>query len=288
MEFCMVVGLPASGKTTFAHQYEETHTIIDSDSVRILLFGDVNEQGQNAKVFDYMYKLTCENLVREESVFYVATNISSRHRINLLHSLQRKFPGAEYHCYIMNTPIEECYRRNDERWRHVPISVIDRMARQFQIPVENEGWDKITVINSLKPNFILDKIADKVANFGDQKNHNHTLSLANHCAQTAELANRYGYDSDIIDACYFHDWGKIYTQIYWEKDNYKEAHYPNHAEIGSYIALNIGCSLHVAQLIGYHMVPYTDEVTQLTWRIRLGEKLWEEIQKMHICDKEAH
>ena len=285
-------GAPSSGKTTIAYQHESEHVILDSDQVRERLYGDATIQDNPARVFEHMFHETCECLARDINVAYVATNISSRRRINLLLSLKKKFPNLKCICRVINTPIEALYKRNAARERSVPDYVIARMLRNFEMPYENEGWAAIEIIDNYDyPSQWIDVRHENtkiVKEFGSQKNSHHQLSLYDHCITAEELASRDKRSLDIVNACFLHDFGKVYTQTYWEKDNYEEAHYPNHANLSAYLALNMGYNLHVAQLCGYHMLPYTDERAQTTWQARLGEELWKEIMRVHQYDESSH
>ena len=52
--------------------------------------------------------------------------------------------------------------------------------------------------------------------------------------------------------------------------------------------ITMGYSAHVAQLVAYHMIPYTDQKCQDTWRSRMGEELWKEVVELHRYDEAAH
>lgn len=290
-KFVMYMGLPGSGKTFIAHQHEKEYVIIDSDEVRARILGDATDQSQNAKVFDHMFKETCECLARGVSVAYVATNLSMKRRMNLLASLKKKYPDTIYACALVMAPIDVCHERNSARERSIPTYVIDRMARQFDPPCINEGWTYLETIYNYDRNSFpsyCKKYQSIVKNYGSQENSHHTLTLWEHCYNCGTFARNADLSNDIIQAAFLHDYGKAFTATRWEKDNYKEIHYPNHAEIGSYLALTMGYGLHIAQLIRFHMVPYMDETAKKVWRARLGEQLWEEIIELHYCDEAAH
>ena len=56
-KFIMLVGLPASGKSTWAENYKKEHTdeevyILSSDKIRECVLGDVGNQDYNSLVFD--------------------------------------------------------------------------------------------------------------------------------------------------------------------------------------------------------------------------------------------
>ena len=298
--FYLYMGLPGSGKTYLAKRAAKPNDLIlDSDEIRGEVWGDPSIQDDPAHIFNIMYQRTCAALKKERSVFYVATNISMKRRIALLKQLKKRFPNIIYKCVCVIAPLDVCYKRNDARERIIPEEVIDRMARQFDPPCENEGWNTITIkdnyyegANNAEDNrweIYCAYYQQKMKEFGSQNNTHHSLSLLDHCAKCFELAFHDDEASiDLKRAAAIHDVGKLYTQVYWEKDNYSEAHYPNHAELGSYLTLEMGYSLRVAQLVRFHMVPYMDAAAQKTWRERMGEELWHDVMRLHQYDMAAH
>lgn len=291
--FYLVCGLPGSGKTYWAYNHARSYDVVlDSDEIRAEEYGSADCQDDPARIFNIMFQRTRAALYASRDVYYVATNLSSRRRISLVKSLKKMFPKIHYYCVIMATPIDVCHERNSMRERVVPAYVIDRMLRQFEIPYEGEGWNEILVHYNYEPdrdiNYYRDIYDNLVEEYGDQGNSHHTSTLQDHCWECGVLARHNGALSDIMQAAYIHDYGKVWTAIRWEKDNYKEIHYPNHANVGAYLALTMGYNLHIAQLVAYHMLPYTDQNCQNNWRIRIGEKLWKEIVELHKCDLEAH
>ena len=291
--------MPGSGKTYLAHKAAKSdNLILDSDEIRREVWGDPSIQNDPAHIFNIMYQRTHAALKKEQSVFYVATNVSMKRRIALLQQLKKKFPNVEYRCVCVVAPLDVCHRRNAARERIVPAEVIDRMARQFDPPCENEGWDAIDI----SYNFYNDDglmvdggwkayrayYQQKMKEFGSQHNSYHSLSLYEHCDECAQKAIINDASIDLKQAAGIHDVGKLYTQVYWAKDNYKEAHYPNHAELGSYLALEMGYPLRVAQLVRFHMVPYMDTAAQKTWRERMGEELWNDVVRLHQYDDASH
>lgn len=283
------VGISGSGKTYKAYEmHGEDAVIIDSDQTREKLLGDATRQDANARVFEHMYRETCECLSRGVSVCYVATNLSAKRRISFLKNIHKRFPGLECICYIVNTPIELCYARNSARARTVPDYVIGRQVQSFQVPCEAEGWSRIEVVNNFdnSEQYREDTVM-KVIKYGSQQNKHHSLSLIDHCTTCGRSAEDMGYGDALQQAAYIHDYGKIHTAVHWpDKDD--DLHYPNHAQVGAYLALNMGYSLYVAQLVGAHMYPYTSAREQEVWRVRFGEKLWNDVLKLHKLDLEAH
>lgn len=64
IKFYMMIGLPASGKSTIAKEIakSEDAVIVSSDEIR-REFGDVNDQSQNVKVFEEVEKRLKQNIL---------------------------------------------------------------------------------------------------------------------------------------------------------------------------------------------------------------------------------
>ena len=82
----VLVGLPGSGKTTWAKQYVEKNlnTVhLSSDELRIELFG-FEDQTKNHLLFRELNKRTVEALNDNKDVIYDATNLNRKKRIHLV------------------------------------------------------------------------------------------------------------------------------------------------------------------------------------------------------------
>jgi len=293
--FC--IGIAASGKTTWAHQ-QKGYIVLDSDQLRLELWGSETDQRDPHKVFDLMYKRGRAYLLEDKSVIFCSTNLSMKYRMHAIHQLAN-IPNIKFRAVVFNTPLDICALNNKKRERQVPDWLFEKQVRQFQPPVENEGWDSIEVVNRYYDIYgaCLDdnaatyalQIAKKVDQFGSQQNIHHSLSLSEHCAICGNIALHNGASYDLIRAAMYHDIGKAYTATRWNgKKDDGQLHYPNHAEYGAYLALNMGEHYKVVQLIAYHMIPYMDATAQKTWRTRLGEEFWKEIMLLHNYDEAAH
>lgn len=297
-ECVFTVGIPASGKTYWAN-HQSGFQVIDSDSIREELWGNACDQQNPTKVFETMFKKTCNMLQAGNSVIYCATNISFKHRVNTLTRLKKKFPKTFFRCVIFNTPVDICKEMNRSRARQVPEWVFERQIRSFQIPVYNEGWDSIEIYTPFNYNTeeFCQKIWIKVNNFGSQDNPHHSLTLKEHLIASVRFVNLSHIDSTrcnntiwnsqtaVIDALIVHDIGKIYTKTF---DDEGIAHYYNHAEVGAYICMNMGFPREIIELVNYHMCPYMNEKAQSTWQNRLGNTLWTKLIVVHNADVAAH
>ena len=85
----MMIGLPASGKSTIAKELSKSEDaiIMSSDEIR-KEFGDINDQSQNEKVFEEVEKRIKEGLLKS-NVIYDATNINYKKRRAFLQKLNK-------------------------------------------------------------------------------------------------------------------------------------------------------------------------------------------------------
>ena len=304
--FIMLVGLPASGKSTYAQELakEYNSTVFSSDALRAELWGDESIQGDNTKLFTELHRRIKDCLREGNSATYDATNINYKQRMAFLAEL-KNIPCFK-RCIVMTTPYEECLKRNAQRERKVPVHVIERMYRQFDIPWYHEGWDDIEVEYGEYENYFgwpwdwVESVDDY-----DQHNSHHDLTLGEHCRQTVRnvdkiCAERKGIicSTELRYAAMLHDEGKCFTQIFKNSKGEitEQAHYYNHEHCSAYDSLfyEMPCyTLYVATLIRWHMQPYfwekdNNEKLHNKYKTLWGENLYNDIMLLHKADKEAH
>ena len=146
-KFLMTIGLPGSGKSTYSEELinsiDTTWIIVSSDSIRETVFGDVNNQSHNGEVFNIMFNRTKKGLKEGHSVYYDATNLSSKRRIGLIKELKKIAGDFEINCILFAPSFEVCLERNMNRDRVVPEYAMKRMFKSFEPPHKSEGWDNI-------------------------------------------------------------------------------------------------------------------------------------------------
>lgn len=148
-EFIMLVGLPGCGKSTYAKKIEtEGYVIHSSDAIREELFGDVNSQKDNTKVFDVLHKRIKDDLTKGISCVYDATNMSMKRRKAFLDEISKI--SCSKKCVLFVVPIEVCKEWNQKRERKVPNDVYDKMLKAFWVPAFYEGRNIIQIITTKK------------------------------------------------------------------------------------------------------------------------------------------
>lgn len=296
----MMIGLPASGKSSIAEKISESEdaVIVSSDEIRKELFDDVNDQSDNKKVFEEVDKRVIEGL-KTGNVIYDATNINYKKRMNFLQKIKRL--DVEKIAVLVLVPYEECIIRNAHRARTIPEEVITRMYYNFYVPQYFEGWDRIEISYNSDYKFDRKKFFEELDKT-NQDNPHHTLTIGEHCRKCAEIVCDKDEDNImVLMAGLLHDIGKLETKTFINSKREKTeiAHFYNHEHVGAYLSLfnTIGVDfinkeevLYIAQLVQWHMLPYNNLSKKNIdrWKNKFGKKFWKDLMLLHSADEEAH
>lgn len=222
-KFICMIGLPASGKSIKAQELasEYNATIFSSDALRKELYDDESMQGDNTKLFNTLHQQIKTHLKNGYSAILDSTNLSYKRRMAFLSELKR-IP-CEKICVLMATPYEECLKRNAERERKVPVDVIERMYRSFDVPYWYEGWDDIKIVIHDIAKYPINCINELMTY--DQKNSHHTLTLGQHLLQTLlcvqnDISNDYRGEKIRIAAA-LHDCAKPICATFNEVEEWR-------------------------------------------------------------------
>ena len=294
--FSMCIGLPAAGKSTWAQNHSNIYTIISSDAIRKELYGDESVQIDHARVFAIAHERILAALQKPADVIFDATNLTMKNRRTILEKV-RKLPHTLITAEVFAESFPVLLERNATRERKVPEHAIGRMMKQFEMPTHAEGFDYINIHNEVRisANYLLELAKDF-----DQDNPHHSLSLYNHCKKASDfLTGKPVMYTELRAAAMYHDLGKLFTKTYLNArgEPSDHAHYYGHENVGAYLALTYK-ELHdtcldiveVAQLINYHMKPYSEftEKAKERHRRRLGSNLYEKVMILHEADVAAH
>lgn len=301
----LMVGLPASGKSTYAKELAQQYDaeIFSSDALREELYGDVNNQEHNGELFVELHKRIKNCLRSGKSAIYDATNISSKRRKSFVQELNKI--DCEKYCVIMATPYKKCLENNKNRDRQVPEDVIERMYKHWETPYWFENWDDIQIHYYDDERNDIGEWFDNHMDY-NQDNPHHTLTLSEHCGRTANsirglLKYRPNVRRVIFYAAMIHDCGKPFVKKFENSKGEPTdiAHYYRHENVGGYNAMFFKYSqgvnpLDVSIIINLHMKPYYWEKDGGNEKLRSKyEKLWgimlyRLVMMLHEADKEAH
>lgn len=144
----MMIGIPGSGKSTFANQISDEYNIpiVSSDTVRKQLYGNESIQGIYDDVFNEVYR-QINKWIDCGVCIYDATNTRKMWRYTAI----AKVLPTEIVYVIVNPGLEKSIKQNNNRERVCPESVIKRMHKQLmnEYPREDECYNlKIFTLNN--------------------------------------------------------------------------------------------------------------------------------------------
>ena len=285
--FMMLIGLPGSGKSSYAKSVMTANTeICSSDEMRKELFGDESIQEQSDFVFEKLLSKTKTLLSKGVNVIFDATNIVRKHRVHILNEL----PDCMKIATIVWAKYEECIERDRLRERTVGESVIRKMLCRFQPPYYDERWDVINIVIGSDEytwedyNIWLDCSHD---------NPHHNNSVAVHSEQVASLMAQRHTSPTMVFAAKLHDIGKKFVKRFSNAKGEPTdiAHFYHHQNVGSYYALGFNglpdedpdARLFVSWLINVHMDPFLNT----KYYRNLPKELKQYVDILHECDMEG-
>lgn len=135
----LLIGLPGSGKSTFAKQLlaeDPQRQLISTDTIRSQIFGDEATQGSWLLVWreiqrQFQQAIVNSSCAAASKAIYDATNAQRRQRREVI-ALARTTGFTHITGLWLDTPIWLCLARNRRRVRKVPEDVIFRMHRQLR------------------------------------------------------------------------------------------------------------------------------------------------------------
>lgn len=319
VELIVLVGIPASGKTTYAKSLENENTIrLSSDDIREELFGDVGHQGDSTVVFQEMDKRTKVALKSGKSVIYDATNANSRRRIHLIKSVPKDVVKK---CVYFTHPIGKLCERDFWRDKTVGKEVIMKVYKRLSPPMYWEGWSDIKIVSNYKelshfgkPPIDLDilKNVDSYEDYVDylshtkfrnvieynQNNLHHTLTLSRHMYKTfTNLQNHvlYGHFRPKLIlslACLLHDIGKPDCQDYNGSFYSTFYRHENTSAQGAMWLLHMSgynddIVIEVGTLIQLHMHLMQKDMNLTKFKNKIGENRYKSLQILNMCDTTA-
>lgn len=294
----VMCGLQCSGKSTKAKELmnEYNAVILSSDALRL-----VYPEAGNDFIFKTLYNQMNLKLAQNINVIIDATNTTIKMRKQIFLNLKVE---CEKICYVMNIPYEHCLERLKIRntqpdIHYVPEEVLKKYYYGFEIPFYEEGWYDIVL--DVEPAYYNSAMAllqlETLAADFDQKNLHHTQNLGDHMETVSSLLIE---DELLSFAGRFHDVGKLVTQTF--KENDPNAHYYNHANVGTYILMcNCGIfngdnfeyffdkqnTLKWLFYINYHMHLFncTTEKSTNKWKNVFGETNFNKLKIFNEADK---
>lgn len=145
----ITVGIPGSGKSTFAKDFvdkaDRKIEYMSNDELRSKFGFGEEDQSVNNDVFRYIRNKTDAYLSEGISVMIDSAAVNSKNRKGFI-QIGKKFKNVKIIAYVFPIPVEIAKKRNSNRKRKVPEHVIDNMYDKFKMPSTFEGFDEVKII----------------------------------------------------------------------------------------------------------------------------------------------
>ena len=141
----ITVGLPGSGKSTYAKEFIKGKEIeyLSSDSLRAVFGKSEEDQTVTPLVFGHIKKKVDEFLKDGKNVMVDATSVNHKERSDYINTAKKY--GAKVVAIVFKMDrqglIERNKKRGEQGGRVVPDWVIDKMLAKFEEPSYSEGID---------------------------------------------------------------------------------------------------------------------------------------------------
>ena len=233
----MLVGISGSGKSVLSELFKKGgKKIFSSDAIRKELYGNEDDQAHNQKVFETLHKRIRSALMNGDDCVYDATNLNRKRRMAFLKSIQG-IPCKKI-CVVKAVPFEICIRRDRKRPRSVGALVIRKQIRQFELPLTEEGWDKVLIQKENRVNypsifdaFPKEDVSHDCAPYHYEDITEHMLMVCREAQKTEKVSQA------LIEAGAVHDVGKFYTKSFYDKKGNRRdrATYYGHENWSAYL-----------------------------------------------------
>ena len=157
----VLVGIPGSGKSTYAKSLEKQkgYIIVSSDTVR-----NLHPDWEESLIFPEVYRLCSEYLKNGQDIIYDATNITPKVRKRLVTSLEPYNVKYDMIAYYFPIDYETCLKRvetrnEDKNERFFPLDILKSYSENIIAPSLEEGFKEIKVIEQSSLNETFNKLS---------------------------------------------------------------------------------------------------------------------------------
>ena len=234
-----LIGLPASGKSTYAKikEKEAGAIVLSSDRIRKELNITTYTKEDNNNVFNALHERLFNELQKDNAyVIYDATNLSKK-RHETLKEIRKCNKDVYINYIFFVASIPKCVERDALREDMVGRNTIIKLAKSFTgfyLDKMYGLYDRI-IFRHIDQILLSNEVYQ--AMHLKQDNVYHTNTVYKHINQVRRKIKKIN-NAHILDlTAFYHDLGKIYTKVFKNAkgEKTKNAHFYRHEKVSSYI-----------------------------------------------------
>ena len=147
----VLVGAAGSGKSTWAAEHYRRVEIVSSDDLRAVVGSGPADLDASTDAFDLLERIVAARLGRGLTTVIDTLGLDADRRLAWLAAARAA--GLPAVAVLLDTPGEECRRRNAVRDRPVPAAVLAEQIRRVAAvrdALPAEGWDAVEVVSGAR------------------------------------------------------------------------------------------------------------------------------------------
>ena len=155
-KYChIMIGLPGSGKSTWIKEnvFDQKTRIISTDNIlediakkHDLTYNEVFSDNIEEATKQFWNEID-EATFNGENIIIDRTNMTVSSRRKIISRIPKNYHivGVNVSC---NDSLTHSMRLASRKGKHIPTHIVENMARSYQIPTKDEGFDSITFLNT--------------------------------------------------------------------------------------------------------------------------------------------
>lgn len=137
----LMCGLPRSGKSTWVKENKTNEVVVSADEFRFLVYNQRFWSGGEPLMWSIREMFLKMLMKQGIDIIVDETNTTKDRRAPII-SLAKEY-GYTIQCQVIQTNREVCMDRALENGQDNLVPIIDRMSKQFHMPIIEEGFNEV-------------------------------------------------------------------------------------------------------------------------------------------------
>jgi len=141
----IMCGLPRSGKSTWIKSNKTNEVIISADDIRYLVYGQ-RFWGDGEPLMWSIRGMMLEYLMQQGVNIIIDETNTTKERRKPIIKLAKKYGYSIIGNVVEGASEKVCIIRAEKEGQTDLIPIIQRMAKQFELPEKSEGFDELRMV----------------------------------------------------------------------------------------------------------------------------------------------